>query len=278
MTTTMGKICFLIAVLAPAASLAASQSVTESARYTLADTDSRNDARKICVATATRTALDKAGSLFEADLTAHQAEANGTMADDTRLRMRSYVAAVVGSEVVDEHFDVSDGRLAVTCRVRVTFDPHEVRRKLQDIAGTDDLRKKLAAQQAQMEILENQVRTLSASIKASSPDRAAASQPQRSGARPSSSSPLLNPPAPSPQVAEAPRAEGPAPSPLPPPQYITPRPNTYVDPPAQAPPPAQTQTPYPRVYPPLPAPAYYYYRGVPGYAYGGWYYPPRWQW
>lgn len=284
MTTMMGKICFAIAVLAPAASLAAPQSVTESARYTLADNDSRNDARQICVATAKRTALDKAGSLFESDLTAHTAEANGTVADDTRVRMRSYVAAVVGSEVVDEHFDVNNGRLTVSCTVRVTFDPDEVSKKLRDIAGTDELRRKIAAQQAQIEILENQVRALSATIRSSLPYRAAAAQPQLSGAPPAIANPALDQPAPSPEVAETPRADPPALPPLPPPRYVTPRPYAYAAPSVQAPAPAQAPRPTVTVYPPSPATVYYYRPAPvyavptvygPRYAYAGWYYAPR---
>src|SRR5271156_4288133 len=113
MTTAFAKLCIALAALTPAAAFAATQSVTESARHVLADNESKNDARQICASTAKRTALDKAGSLFESDLTARKAESHGAVADDTSLQMRSYVAAVVGSEVVAEHFDMDSDRLTV---------------------------------------------------------------------------------------------------------------------------------------------------------------------
>jgi hypothetical protein len=300
MTTTIAKLCLTIAMLAPAAALAAPQSVTESARYTLADNDSRNDARQICASTAKRTALDKAGSLFESDLTAHKAEANGAVADDTRLQMRSYVAAVVGSEVVSERFEMDHDRLTVACTVKVTFDPDEVSKKLQEIAGNTELRRKLAAQQAEMDILANQVRKLSATMKPSAPNSAAAPLPlpspalQQSLAAPqaavASQTALsaLPPPqyvpsrpntyidaptqaaAAAPPVAIAPQATLSA---LPPPRYVPPLPYTYAAAPAQAPaPPQQVQAAYQpyqtATVTPQPAPAivYYYYRPVPAYA------------
>jgi hypothetical protein len=279
MTTMIGKICITIAMLTPVAALAAPQSVSESAQYTLADNDSRNDARQICASTAKRTALDKAGSLFESDLTAHESEANGTMAGDTRLQMRSYVAAVVGSEVVAEHFDVNNDRLRVSCTVRITFDPNEVGKKLQDIAGSSELRQKLAAQQAQVDILENQVRKLSSSATPSLPDRAAAPPPPvLSNAPPAISNRALDQSAPSAQLAQAPQVQ---PSALPPPQYVLPRPDITATAPVPVLPPAQAQILYqrPTAYPP-PPPAYYYYRPVPAYRYDRpvptyyYYYPP----
>jgi hypothetical protein len=171
MTMTFGSICLAIAALTPAAALAATQSVTETAKYMLADSDSRNDARQICASTAKRTALDRAGSVFESDLTTQKAETTAGINDNARLQMRSYVAAVVASEVVAEQFIVQNDRLLITCTVRISFDPDEVRRKLLEIAGHGDLRQKLAAQQTQMDNLEQRVRTLSDSVKAAALDR-----------------------------------------------------------------------------------------------------------
>ena len=249
----------LAALLAPAAASAAVQSVTETAHYTLADSDSRNDARQICASNAKRTALDRAGSLFEADLTTRKSEAGDRLSDDTKLSMRSTVAAVVGAEVVAETFIVSNDRLAITCMVRLTFDPDEVRKKLADIAGTSDLRQKLAQQQAQLDLLQSQMRTLSLAQ------------------RPVTASPT---PAPGPPIVKR-ESE-----PVPPlsqadPDEEAPLPPAHAAPPwrqqAYNAPPAQPRMVYPSYAPPA---TYYYYWPGYGYvrrgAYPGWYYAQRW--
>lgn len=285
MTTALAKLCLTIAVLTPAAAFAATQSVTESARHVLADNESKNDARQICASTAKRTALDKAGSLFESDLTARKAESHGAVADDTSLQMRSYVAAVVGSEVVAEHFEMDNDRLTVSCTVRVTFDPDQVNKKLQEIAGNGELRQKLAAQQAEMDILASQVKSLSASVKSAAANAAQPAPPQAAAAP----LPTLAAQQPAPQASGALSA-------LPPPRYVPPRPVTYINPPAAVAAPVQTQAVYQpaqtvTVYPPAPTTYYYYqpyYQPAPVYAariayarraaYARWYYAPRRDW
>jgi hypothetical protein len=283
--TVIDKIGIALTLLIPWAAHAAPQSVTESAQYVLTDNESKNDARQICASTAKRTALDKAGSLFESDLITHKSEASGSLADDTRLQMRSYVAAVVGSEVVGERFDMNNDRLTVSCTVRITFDPDEVSKKLQDIEGNVELRQKLAAQQAQMDILNSQIRTLRAEVASSKADHAALAQSGLSGAPPAIPDPAFRPSAPAPQVAQVLPA---APSSVPPPQYLMPQPYSYAAVPAPVPPPTYAQFPYQTVtvYPP-PMPIYYYYRVpvygariayAPRFAYARSYYASRRQW
>ncbi|HUN51588.1 MAG TPA: hypothetical protein VMU42_10740 [Candidatus Sulfotelmatobacter sp.] len=299
MTTITGKLCTALALLIPSAALAATQSVTETGRYVLNDNDSKNDARQMCVSIAKRTALDKAGSLFESDLTAHRAEGNGKVADDAHLQMRSYVAAVVRSEMLGEHFEMIGDRLAISCTVRLTFDPDEVNAKLRAIAGTSELSRKLAAQQAEMDILEHQVQSLSAKTKVATiaPPAPGAPVPLAAMAMPAPTDPPL--PLERPNDAATRQA---ALQPLPPPLDVPSRPITTVPETAptmapavaqtapQAPPPAYQvpyQAPYQTVtvYPPLPPTVYYYryYRPAPAYAVrriyaprvaytGGWYY------
>ena len=60
----------LALALAGLASAAAAEtmSVTESASYPMSDEESRNAGRQHCVEAAKHTALDRAGSVFEAEL------------------------------------------------------------------------------------------------------------------------------------------------------------------------------------------------------------------
>src|ERR1700761_5724457 len=117
--------------LASAAS-AETMSVMESASYTMSDEETRNEGRHHCVESAKHTALDRAGSVFESELTSDASEVGK---DEARLKMRSYFAGVVSSQMVDDHVDVDPtGRTIESCTVRIGYDPETVSAKMRDIA------------------------------------------------------------------------------------------------------------------------------------------------
>jgi hypothetical protein len=130
-------------------------SVTESASYPMSDEDSRNSGRQHCVESAKHSALDRAGSVFESELKNERSESGQ---DEARLKMRSYFAGVVSSEMVGDRVDVDgQGRATETCTVKIGYDPGTVTAKMREIADAEGLRKQVAAQQSTIANLQNQV-------------------------------------------------------------------------------------------------------------------------
>lgn len=144
-----------LAGLAPAAS-AETMSVTESASYAMSDEETRTVGRQHCVESAKHSALDRAGSVFEAELTNESSEAGK---DEARLKMRSYFAGVVSSQMLGDHVDVDQtGRTIETCTVQIGYDPDTVSAKMRDIADAEGLRKQVAQQQSTIAALQDQVK------------------------------------------------------------------------------------------------------------------------
>lgn len=236
-----------LAGLARAAS-AEPLSVTESASYPMSDEESRNAGRQHCVESAKHTALDRAGSVFEADLRNERSESGQ---DEAKLKMRSYFAGVVSSEMVGDRVDIDpEGRATETCTVRLGYDPETVAAKMREIADAEGLRQQVAAQQTTIASLQDQMR-----------------QSQQPPAPQATVSPL--PPngfAPPPQVQTA-QAAPPAPRPAAPVYYVPASAALVpVPPPAPAPrpvyyaPPPAAPAPRPVYYapPPAPPPVIYY--------------------
>jgi len=150
-----GLLALVLTGLAGAAS-ADMMSVTESASYPMSDEESRKDGRQHCVEAAKHSALDRAGSVFESELDTERSESGR---DEARLKMRSYFAGVVSSEMVGEHIDVDpQGRATETCTVRIGYDPGAVTAKMREIADAEGLRKQVAQQQITIAGLQEQVR------------------------------------------------------------------------------------------------------------------------
>jgi hypothetical protein len=223
-----------LAGLAGAAS-AETMSVMESASYPMSDEESRNAGRQHCVEAAKHTALDRAGSVFEAELKNERSESGQ---DEAKLKMRSYFAGVVSSEMTGDRVDIDgQGRATETCTVKIGYDPDTVSAKLREIADAESLRKQVAAQQGTIASLQDQVRQsqLPPPGFAEPPQTQAAPVPQTPQAAPLQAPHALvpyTPPAARP-VYYAPPIPAPvyyAPQPAPRPVYLVPAPVVYYAP------------------------------------------------
>lgn len=134
---------------------AESLSVTEGAVYAISDEETRNAARQHCVDAAKHSVLDRAGSVFEAEM---KSDASDAGKDEAQLKMRSYFAGVVSAELVDDRigFDIQ-GRTAESCEVKITYDPDTVSAKMREIADAEGLRQQVSEQQATIAALQTQV-------------------------------------------------------------------------------------------------------------------------
>jgi hypothetical protein len=230
----------------------------------MSDEETRTVGRQHCIESAKHSALDRAGSVFEAELTNDASEAGK---DEARLKMRSYFAGVVSSQMVGDHVDIDQtGRTIETCTVQIGYDPETVSAKMHDIADAEGLRKQLAQQQSTIAALQDQVKQTEA---ITAPPQAIVQAAQTGAAAPSGFAPppqmaaAYAPPVAAPQVYYPPASA--YSSPPPPaslvasvqPVYVAPAPRpVYVSPPA-----AYVVAAAPRVvaappvyYAPLPAP------------------------
>ena len=231
------KVAALLLLALAGAASAETMSVTESASYPMSDEESRNAGRQHCTEAAKHTALDRAGSVFEAELKNERSESGQ---DEAKLKMRSYFAGVVSSEMVGDRVDIdTQGRATETCTVKIGYDPDTVSAKLREIADAEGLRKQVAELQSQVRQSQQP------------PPPAAAPAPQVIA---SALPPAGFTPPPQVQAAplQAPHALVPYTPPAPRPAYYTPPAPAPV---YYAPPPA----PRPVYYaPPVPAPVVYY--------------------
>jgi len=241
-----GLLALVLTGLAGAAS-ADMMSVTESASYPMSDEESRKDGRQHCVEAAKHTALDRAGSVFESELNTERSESGQ---DEARLKMRSYFAGVVSSEMVGEHIDVDpQGRATETCTVRIGYDPETVTAKMHEIADAEGLRKQVAQQRITIAGLQDQVRL------AQQPPPGFEAPPQmQAQAAPAAAAPAYA----APHALVPPLVPSVAPV-----AAAMPAPRVYGPPPAAlaAVPPAPVPVPAPRpvvYYTPAPPPAVYY--------------------
>ena len=240
----MIRSCLLALVLTGLAEAASADmmSVTESASYPMSDEESRKDGRQHCVEAAKHTALDRAGSVFESELNNERSELGQ---DEARLKMRSYFAGVVSSEMVGDRIDVDpQGRATENCTVRIGYDPGTVTAKMHEIADAEGLRKQVAQQQVTIAGLQDQVRLAQQPpppaaapapqvIASALPPPGFDTPPQMQAAAPAAAPAYAPPHALVPPLMPAPRVYGP-----PPPALVAvppaPRPVVYY---APAPPP-----------------------------------------
>lgn len=170
---TLFTALFALAFALPSSVGAGSNVVTETHTYVMGDNDSRADARVLCAAAAKRNALEKVGSILESNFSVQQAETDGRIRETTKKETSSYLAAVVGSEPAGERFDTQGDRQTITCTVRMSFDPDEVRKKLNAITNDRDTREKLEVQQNRIDELERRLQGLTSTAPSQSlPDLA----------------------------------------------------------------------------------------------------------
>lgn len=115
--------------------------------YVLGESDTRSAARKACFAEAKRLALEQAGT-FTQSVTAVE---NMTLTSD---EIRTFAAAFVEAELVDERFHVTGDTFAVTCKVRARVDPKQAAEELARMAAKQREQDRLSRLNKRVEALE----------------------------------------------------------------------------------------------------------------------------
>ena len=129
---------FAVAVFAfsPRA-LAETRTVTAEHKYVLGDNDSKSEARRICFLEAKRKVLEKAGTYIEVrtDLTAFALSGD---------EVRTFAAAVMRVEVLEEEFFVVGESFAVRVKVKADVDMDSVNERLRSVAADPSALRKIS--------------------------------------------------------------------------------------------------------------------------------------
>jgi len=253
MTKKISMVAALVALSVSAPLHAENIAVVETATYVMGDGDTRTAAREACVNRARSGAVQKAGTLVETDVNATTTEDQGGARSTAAARTRSRSVGIVTSEPQGEGAALDpDGRVVLTCTVRVTLDPAQVERATREAARDDG---RLAAAEERIARLEME----KAALAPPPPVVAARSEGTNP---PISYAPPMTPPAYAPPPPTAAPSEAMRPSI----SYAPP-----ITPPAYAVPPAARRVNYaqPASYFPPPPPAVYaatrvrYYTAAP---------------
>ena len=110
------------------------ETVTETVTYAMLDQDTKASAKDACVFKAGRKALAESATLIDSDMEVLRSETSGRVMDRANQAARAYVAGVVRSQVLDEGWDSEGDRLALTCTVKISFDPDDVHKLLEQAA------------------------------------------------------------------------------------------------------------------------------------------------
>ncbi len=133
------------------------QTFTASHAYAAGANDSRNDARELCFLEAKRKLRGK----VENYLRSHADLTNGRLTTD---QIRSYLAAVLGIEIVNEGLGFSNGQNMLILTVQADVDLAGLRKQLQVLVEDPSLRQRVEEHQQQLQRLEEQVRQLNARV------------------------------------------------------------------------------------------------------------------
>ncbi len=142
--------------MAPCWARAAPVTLTETATYSMGDSDSRAAARNACLGKARAQALLKMGSLVETRLNTATTEAAGAEAQPVQnaatAQTRALSVGLVRAELQGESASLDpEGHVIETCTLRVTLDPDEVRKATQAAAQDDSRLKAAEARIAKLE-------------------------------------------------------------------------------------------------------------------------------
>jgi hypothetical protein len=126
------------------------QTFQASFSYIMGDNDSKNDARQICFLEAKKRLIEKIGVFVESESIVENYRL-------THFQIRSYSAALLSIEIIDENFYFNNGLFRIDMKVSTRVDRDELLRNLERITENKDFKQKLEQQQHVIEKLDNRI-------------------------------------------------------------------------------------------------------------------------
>ena len=122
-------------------------------KYTLGDSDTKSDAKKIAFIEAKRLCLEKAGSYIESNTEV----LNFRLSKD---EIRTYTGGILKVEIVSEEFKAIGENLTLFMEVKADVDLKEVQENLKRVKEDKKFAEKIKEQEKQLQALEDKIRNL----------------------------------------------------------------------------------------------------------------------
>lgn len=154
LTKMLSSLVFIFCLLLSQSLFAQSkETIFASYKYTLGDSDTKSDAKKIAFIEAKRLCLEKAGSYIESK----------TEVSDFRLskdEIKTYTGGILKVEIVSEEFKAIGENLTLFMEVKAEVDLKEVKESLKRVKEDRKFAEKIKEQEKQLQILEGKIRKL----------------------------------------------------------------------------------------------------------------------
>ena len=160
-----GLLLLSLIFIMPWTSIAETTVIYADYRYTLGDSDSKNDARRLCLMEAKRSALEKAGTYVETMTEINNLEV-------TKDEIFIYSAALVKTKTIEEKWAYDSGVLSVYMKVRAEIDFDDLQANLLAIQKSRQLKQQLGDLEKRLQRKEKRSLALFQILAMSNPDAA----------------------------------------------------------------------------------------------------------
>jgi len=155
------SILFLLTLVLSGNAVAKTDTIYATYKYTMGDSDTKRDAKRIAFMEAKRLLLEKVGVYIES-------ETNVRDSQITKDEIRMFSAAILKVQTAAEEQKFLNGSIVIITTVQTDVDPKKVNREFKRILGNHQAKKKIQAQQQQLQSLETKVRELQHAMTSSS--------------------------------------------------------------------------------------------------------------
>ncbi len=129
------------------------ETINASYKYTLGDSDTKSDAKKIAFIEAKRLCLEKAGSYIESKTEVSEFRL-------TKDEIKTYTGGILKVEIISEEFKAVGETLTLFMEVKAEVDLKEVKESLKRVKEDKNFAAKIKDQEKQLQELEDRVRKL----------------------------------------------------------------------------------------------------------------------
>jgi hypothetical protein len=129
------------------------ETIYASYKYTLGDSDTKSDAKKIAFIEAKRLCIEKAGSYIESNTEV----LNFRLSKD---EIRTYTGGILKVEIISENFKAVGETLTLFIEVKAEVDLKEVKESLKRVKEDKKFAEKIMEQEKQLQALEDKIRNL----------------------------------------------------------------------------------------------------------------------
>jgi len=129
----------------------AGEVVYGSAKYTMGDNDTKNDARRICFLEAKRLAIEKAGTYLESMTEIRNFQL-------TRDEIRTFAGAIIKIDIASEEVKFIGESVTIFMTVKAEVDVDSFRERVKQIKADRELEAKVKEQQMQIGAMENKIK------------------------------------------------------------------------------------------------------------------------